>query len=245
MIKQTLRMVAAAAIAATLLATPSSSAEEAPGAARLNYAVPEVGDCHRLALRQVAATSDPKPTVSCDSKHTLVTIAVKRLSGSVDWDDKLALQNKIGVKCERGMRAALGRNDKLRSQTAYLWFWFIPTPAQIKQGAKWLRCDMGLSGATKLMPLPTDVRLGSKLPDRVARCLDARAYATACARPHVWRATGAFRLAGPRPDERRARAAARRGCPRFTTGVFRYSGPGLYEWKAGSRSMVCYDESTR
>lgn len=253
------RILAGAAVAALVLGTFSAAtaAPASPPAAEAaaavdrprtaaNYMVPKVGSCHLLTQRQASASSDARRAVPCSGKHTTVTIAVKRLSGAVNWNNRSALVDKIAPKCERAKFAALGRNDKLRSQTAYGTFWFRPTPAQIKRGAAWLRCDLALAGGAKLMPLPADVTLGRKLTDRVARCLTAQGHPTVCKRPHAGRAAGAFRLSGAYPTPTRALATARRGCGRFTgRHPFTYSYPGTYAWKAGSRAMVCYIQTSR
>jgi hypothetical protein len=246
------RVLVGAAIAALVLGaltTPAATAspQAARSAERANYKVPQVGSCHQLSFKDVYADADSKPLVPCTGKHTTVTIAVKRLSGDVNWNNTSALLDKIAPKCERAWIEALGSSDKLRSQTAYAWFWFIPTPAQIKQGAKWLRCDLALQGGIRLMPLPADVKLGTKLSDRVARCRTSQGYNTVCKRPHAVRAVGAFRLSGAYPTTReQALPIARRGCrPFITTRSFTFTWMSPYAWKIGSRAMVCYNVTTR
>jgi hypothetical protein len=205
------RILVGAAIAALVLGAltapaATASPQAARSAERADYKVPKVGSCHQLSLKDVYALTDSKRSVPCTSKHTTVTIAVKRLSGDVNWNNKSALLDKIGPKCERARIEALGSSDKLRAQTAYDWFWFEPSPAQIKRGATWLRCDLALQGGIRLMPLPADVKLGTKLSDRVARCRTSQGYDTVCKRPHAARAVGAFRLSGayPTPASKRS-----------------------------------------
>jgi hypothetical protein len=247
MVTAPFRLLAGAATAAlvtgTLLTAPATAASQpSQPAARANYHVPKPGSCHLYSRKQAFGSSAPGTSVPCTEKHTTVTVAVRRLTGAVDWNNKLALQDKIGPKCERAKAEALGGNDKLRSMTAYEFVWFRPSRTEIKRGAKWLRCDLVLAGGKRLMPLRTDLKL-TALTDAVARCYGDGL--TVCARPHGLRAVGAFRLSGAHPDDQRARAAARRGCPRFVNGKFAYTWPALYAWKAGSRAMVCYDVTRR
>lgn len=159
-----LRLLAGAATAALLTGVLATPAPAAPApAARANYQVPKVGSCHLLTQKQAGAPADGRTPVSCASKHTTVTIAVKRLTGPVDWRNTNALYRKIQRKCRNAVETTLGRSDLLRSQTAYDWFWFMPTRGRRTRGAKWLRCDLGLDGGSRLMPLVADVRLPSVL----------------------------------------------------------------------------------
>jgi hypothetical protein len=256
MILAPLRLLAGAAIAAlvagTLLTAPTAAAAQpsqpSDTAARANYQVPKVGACHRLSMKQASAQSDGRAPVSCDSKHTTRTLAVKRLTGTVNWNDRSALYPKLQRKCWNALERELGSSDQVRSQTAYTWFWFTPTPAQIERGAKWLRCDLVLYGVTKLMPLGAGPAIPSaQLPDRIRKCLVPQGWMTVCARPHAYRSVGAFRITGGYPSDQRAHTLALQRCDRFVTAgrAFAWTYPTRDEWAAGSRAMVCYNKTTR
>jgi len=252
MTKSALRMVAAAAIAAliatTLMAAPpaASSQSEEP-VARANYRVPKVGECHLRTLKEASGAASARGEVPCTERHTLMTIAVKRLTGKVNWEDQSALYRKIEKKCWNALANHLGGSDLVRAQTAYTWFWFRPSNRQRAHGAKWLRCDIALYGQNRLMPLPTEVALTSaELPDRIRQCLTPEGTLTVCARPHAFRSVGAFRITGGYPSADRARSLALRKCDRFvSTRGSAWTFPSRGEWAAGYRSMVCYDVTRR
>lgn len=226
-----------ALVVAALLATP----------AQANYRVPHVGDCHLRTFKQASGAASARGEVPCTDKHTLMTIAVKRLIGPVNWDNKSALYNKIERKCWNALESRLGSSDLVRSQSAYTWFWFRPSNRQRQHGAKWLRCDLALYGENRLMPLAPDVALTSaEIPDSIRRCLTTRGTLTVCARPHGYRSVGAFRITGGYPSADRARNLALRKCDRFVTSRgSAWTYPSRGEWAAGYRSMVCYDVTTR
>lgn len=247
-----LRILAGAAITAlvagVLSIVPSAASTPPPSepVARANYAVPKVGECHLLTLKQAFGSSDGRTPVPCTSKHTTMTIGVKRLTGSVNWNDTSALNAKLKPKCWNGLERVLGSSDVVRVQTAYSWVWFRPTKEEIRRGAKWLRCDLVLSGATKLMPMKADVSVSSQIPDRIRHCATARGALTVCSRPHAFRSVGAFRISGGYPSKKRARALAFANCGRFvTTRRFVWLTPLREQWNTGTRAMICFNVTTR
>jgi hypothetical protein len=248
-----LRILAGAAIAALVVGTFSTlpatatSAPPAKPTPRANFAVPKVGECHLLTIKQAFGSSDARTPVPCTSKHTTMTIGVKRLTGSVNWNDKSALYSKLRSKCWNALERVLGSSDVVRAQTAYSWVWFRPTKEQIRRGAKWLRCDLVLSGATKLMPIKADVTVSSRtITDRIRNCVTSRGALTVCSRPHAYRSVGAFRISGGYPSKERARALAFANCGRFVTSRrFIWLTPSREQWNTGTRAMICFNVTPR
>ena len=244
-----LRTLAGTAIAAILaiplLATPAAGSP--PPAERANYKVPKIGECHLLTLEQAWDSSDSRKPVPCSSKHTTMTFAVKRLTGTVNWDDTFGLYRKLQRKCWNAFENRLGSSALVRAQTAYTWFWFSPSKAQIRRGAKWLRCDLALSGGTKLMPIKADVSLSStKISDRVRHCVSPRGLMTVCARPHAYRSVDAFRISGGYPSQKRRRALADKKCRPLVDGKAYLSFvPHPDQWAAGNHSLVCFKKTAR
>ncbi len=251
MTQSALRMVAAAATAAlvatALLATPSSS-EEAPGSARTNYAVPEVGACHDYGARESGRITAPRDPASCSGRHTAVTVSVKRFTGSVDWDDPYLIAKHSTRPCVRSIVKALGGDGLTWLKTTYHPTWFYPTKKQRERGAKWIRCDLVQYSGKRLVPLAEDLHLGKRpVPDRVARCLNARLYLIACSKAHDWRATGFSRLSGANPpSDAEVRRIALRRCPgKVSSRSFRYSLGSGFAWRAGVKALICYSETRR
>jgi hypothetical protein len=249
-----LRILAGAAIAALVAGTLSTVAPAAASppateaAARDNYAVPKVGSCHLYAFRQANAFTSPSGQVPCDSKHTAVTVAVKRLTGRVDWEEPGLITKKSSTPCIKAIINRLGGDELTWMRTTYRPTWYFPTKKQRARGAKWIRCDLVQYSGGRILPLPEDLNLGrGPVPDRFARCLHAKVYFVACSKPHAWRATGFLRLSGARPpSEKEARRIALRRCPAtLTSRRFRFEINFPYEWRAGVKTLVCYSETTR
>lgn len=225
----------------------SATARAARPAARRNHQVPRVGSCHALSARQLLSSYDTKRPVPCSSRHNLRTIAVKRLTRPIDYEDFGAALEAVGPACARAKARILGRNDLVRSQSAYDLNLFVPTPAQRRRGAAWVRCDLGIFAGKVVVPLREDLSLpAGDLPYSLTACLDARAVnKLSCTRPHGYRAVGALRLSGnryPTPEQVRARA---RDCARFIEGRGFYRYPSEPLFRGGERALVCYQATRR
>lgn len=223
-----------------------SAAQAGPTVARLTggpgFEQPEVGACYDLTYAQAGRNSAPQAPVDCSEPHNLQTILVKRLTAPVRWSSD-GLFNRFATACEKAMYAALGGNIKAAAMSAYSWWWFIPTKAQREQGARWVRCDIGLKHASSDMDdLPDSLKLGRlPLADDVALCMVGDQYRlTQCKYRHQYKAKATFKLDRlPRSAEEYYRAARR--CVRVLGYVYRYAylGPTDFAWKAGNHYMVC------
>lgn len=242
-------------VTGTLLAAPTAqasppdaSAGTAERAGGRGYHQPERGECHLLSKKQAFALSDSRRPVPCDTKHTLRTVAVKRLSGSPNWNDVGSYEGQFERKCYRAKARALGGNDKVWQLSAYGLYFFIPTQKERRRGATWVRCDVGLPGGRKIVPLPDELKLGRlPLADRVALCRDQDFVFLSCARPHQWRAVGSSPVSDPTPETREEEVAvARRACRgKVTTSRFSWSFPSFADLLAGSKRLVCFNQTRR
>jgi hypothetical protein len=112
---------------------------------------PLAGQCWNASVKQASSWSPWKGTrsVSCATSHTLYTYQVGRISGEPgsSWatasePDSLtpAIQTKADDACHVStLLPALKWNQQLISE-----YFFVPTEAQWKAGARWVRCDIGV-----------------------------------------------------------------------------------------------------
>nr|WP_264674586.1 septum formation family protein [Nocardioides lijunqiniae] len=208
-----------------------------------------VGSCHALTFKQYVAESAPATAVPCTEAHTSRTIASFTLSGKVDWKDGAALWAKAAKRCHPAFRSALGGNAKTRNMSSYIISFFIPTAAERRQGATWLRCDIALPGGKQLQPLPTDGGrlLPVPLDDSVTYCLSPKNFRTVCAKPHTYRAGGVVRLSGKRyPGEKRIARIAVRKCP-GATGVKKtyFYHTQRHSWRYADKVIICMIKTRR
>lgn len=241
--------VLAAGVLGSLLVAPATTAAPAAAASR-----PHVGDCHTLTYAESAASSEPDPAVACSRKHTSRTIRVVDVPQRTAMDDLEAVTALAYRACSPALARALGRSAATRAMSAYDFAYFLPTAAQIRAGARWVRCDVALYGGRSLRPLPTDdsPALGrAPHPDRIARCGLLRGGAlltTVCSSKHTHRAMGVRHLRGKRyPGSRRMYAIAKAHCPDTAESRDWYATwPSEVGWRSGGlRSMVCFARTRR
>ena len=242
------RLRACVALLAVLLGT-LTVATGSPASAATGK--PKVGQCHNLTWNQAYSASDTRPVVSCRARHTTETIAVKTAPVSLAGLSDAELSDVMEKICTPVFLARLGRTPARRASTPYSFQMYGPTPAQVAQGAQWVRCDVYLRGGKNTM-----LRLpGHRLPriilparptDATLRCLDASNVPTPCTHRHSYRPNGVllFKASLPYPKDPTAtfNAAASRSCPRSTA---RWTWVAPIRWSAGDRSMVCYDKTTK
>ncbi len=227
-----------------LAPTDPSSTTDAPLAARrgADYHRPKNGTCHRLNRKQAYKTSDSRRPVPCSGRHTTQTVRVFRLPKRIDVDSRSdRFDDYVARRCLSATYRALGRNDRIRSQSSLDSYFFRPTRAEQRRGARWIRCDVAVIG-DKLLPLPQKLRLPRALPKKLTRCLSrGKLNPTSCARPHSYRAIGAITYRSKKyPRFEEIKRAAQR-CRRFVgRRAFRWSYADWYAFRSGSRALVCY-----
>jgi hypothetical protein len=229
-----------ATVALSLTAALPSSAQAATGAK------PKVGQCHQLSWAQAGARSDSKRPVDCHRRHNLQTVAVvtstASLEGMADED-----VSDLGARlCNGPVNRALGRTQVLRSQSAYTFSYFRPTPAQIAAGANWFRCDVAKLQENRYAQLHGRLKrpiLSKHLADSERLCLTRRGWGTTCTQPHAWRTTKGFALhLNHYPTASDVVPIARRKCPKGWDYV-RWSSE--WAWSVGEHVATCYDKTRK
>lgn len=252
-ILSTFAAIVAVAVACTGLALITAPANASPERVA-KVTRPKVGQCRTTTYSQGFAVADPRKPVPCSQPHTMKTFAV------VTIPKRISLKNVNGRKlnafivnaCFSQFRKALGGSYSARAQSAYSVWSFLPTKAQRKKGARWVRCDLSLSGATSTgvgflpsLPNLSFPMVGSRpITDATRRCLATadHDYWTICAKPHVARADQTFVFANPTaqyPTQAAINAQAATQCPGK-----RALGQGSWEWTHGDHVITCYSSTT-
>lgn len=234
----------AAVLTAALI--PLAATTATPAHAGVDITPPEVGSCHDLTMAEAYEESDPDPAVACNARHTTATVAVVMLDAApADWADGSTYPASVWRTCGEAYEAALGDNPKVIRRSAHSWFWFSPTRVQREAGALWVRCDVGLLGGDKLLPIPENLTLGGlPLPDSRAKCRKGKAanYAyTACSQAHKFRAKLSIKYPHASfPGVRRSKAFALKKCRARATAPFFYEWVETRgQWRNGYRHAVC------
>lgn len=247
--------------AATGSAAPSASASPTARPAPR----PAVSACRLLTYRRAIAVSDATRTVSCEKRHTAVTIAVGRLpraarDATSDADlTAAAVQQPIAEACRRAQVRYLGGDREARELSMLHAVGFLPTAAQVAAGTDWYRCDLiALAGDKRLLALQGGLRGALErdaVRSRYAMCGTAEPGTSgfervACAERHSWQAVEVVGLpgGGSYPGEAAAKAAGQQRCKavgqrragsslRFQWG---YEWPTKAQWDAGQRVGLCW-----
>lgn len=242
------RCALAVALAGVALTAPSPASALIPAA-------PEVGSCHDITWAEYNQAADPDPEVSCESPHTSRTFLAPQVPDDIAMDDDAALRQFVLRRCGRAYTEAVSPDKRRELMSSYGWFWFTPTTSQVEDGARWVRCDLGLwGGKHKLAPLPTIARtpaLGpAPHPDKEARCWTGKKdgyWLTVCAKSHAFRATGPFRMKGkkfPSPAAFEKFAAPR--CKRVSDNdKWSYFYPTKAQWRSGFKWVQCADQTNK
>lgn len=224
------------AVVATVLSagTASSRGDAMTGA-------PEVGSCYVLTPTQAAGDSLPAP-VACEEEHNHWVIGVKQAPRDLEFTPNESLFAFAGTACAAGQKKFSGTNLRAIAASAYGTFVFIPTRAQRAQGARWVACTIAILNSERPSPLSTEIMPPKPdrlpLPDSLARCLDRKGFALACAEPHRFRAVPAPGIYRGRMSEQRAEREAERRCDRVTAG---YRGRYSMRTPAPQRHvLLCY-----
>lgn len=214
-------------------------------AADPNFERPRVGACHGLGLVDITCASDPSQPVSCGGFHTTRTIAVVGVPAGLDLPRSGQTGGAalvVAGRCHAAWRRVLGSTARVRAMSAFRVATFVPTTAQRRRGARWVRCDLMRVGGGRLLALPAQVRLGGlPLPDRFAVCVSPRLTATACSEPHVLRAVTAFTLKmSSSPGFEVLQAETVRRCPENAGVIWIGAFPLEWQWRVGDRVAVCF-----
>jgi hypothetical protein len=240
-----LSLAAAIAVVALIAGAFTPTAEAASSK-------PIVGQCRTTTAAQDTGLYDTHAPVPCSTLHRMKTFAVPTVPSGLDFvhitvSQAAALGQAL---CYPKFQTALGGTLADRHLTTYDFSFFIPTLAQRKAGARWVRCDLillylGTDGYTAYAALPNfsfPFVGGHTLTDKTHRCLAVadHDYWTTCSRPHVARADQTFVIHSTSyPSNATAAAAANTACPGK-----RWTKPGPYAWKHNDHTLVCYTNTT-
>jgi hypothetical protein len=152
--------------------------------------VPKVGECWNTTNANADNWADweGKSAVSCDKSHVLYTYAVGKISGvtAKSWakaNEPSTLSDDVQIKAE-DVCSVSALIPKLKwNQQLVQGYFFVPSEAAWKAGARWVRCDVGVLGygatlsAEVFSPLPekisTLVSSVSSDPERYDFCVNS------------------------------------------------------------------------
>jgi hypothetical protein len=221
------RLAAAALLAAVALALSGCSIVGALiHPATSATAKPTAGDCWRSTSTTAAqsATWTSSGSVACSSPHQLVTYALATIRSSAStWkDDSGALDVSVANAAFRACNEKLADLLEVPDNSRLLSYFFVPSEALWRSGARWVRCDIGvfktgsLFSDPKLADLPalgTIVKEAQTTPDVLATCVtttdpsgdtgpydDPEATVADCAETYQWRLDSTFHLQGGGAD---------------------------------------------
>ena len=186
------KRLAVGAVGATLLGLVLGGCSFLPQSASSAGTAPKVGQCWNASLSQADAWAEWEGAgaTSCSTTHVLFTYGIGEIKNftAQDWTAKgsrTALDDTIAAAAEDSCTASYGKllpNLSWNEQLVQSYF-FVPTQAQWKAGARWVRCDVGViaTGTSvdkqKLSELPTRigtfVNLVTDDPERFAYCVNS------------------------------------------------------------------------
>jgi hypothetical protein len=93
--------------------------------------------------------------VKCSGMHTTVVAFVGYVPKPVTPTTPLAKRKALGKRlCEPAYRRYAGGTLADRATSILTWTLFTPGQAQLKRGARWVRCDVLARSGDQLIPLP-------------------------------------------------------------------------------------------
>lgn len=233
-------------------AQPSTAVPSTPEA--VVPPAPDRGDCYRLTYGDLPRASNQDRPVSCRSRHTTQTVAVRRLDTVVQGHslsvDSRTAERQMDRVCHRRMKAYLGGPAPRRHLSRFTVVWFRPTLEQADQGARWFRCDLvALAGGNHLFPLPPPRRLhgvldGADALHTYGLCGSAAPGSkqferVICGRKHRWRAFSTIGIQGGEkyPGRSTVRRAGEQLCRSRAGRLQGYSLRFSYGWEWPTRDQ--------
>ena len=240
-------------------------------------AAPSVGQCWNASTTQAADWTDWEgaQAASCTSSHTLYTYQVGRISGETgsswaDPGDKTELTPEIQTKADDACNISkllpkLEWNQQLIQQ-----YFFTPTEAQWKSGARWVRCDVGVLAVGTTLANESFVALPSHISSLVSSvssdpihyqfCMNSTDSVSAvgpldnpdatlgdCAKDPQWKLATHGNLpesaGAPFPDDATANAESTKICSPAATGdneLWLAYLPTKPGWATGDRDVDCW-----
>ncbi len=220
--------------------SPSATASDEP-ALDPGAGVAKVGQCFRMTGPQTMASVAAPARGSCHRPHTTVVAYVGYVPQAVTPVTPLATRRALARKvCAPAFRAIAGGTLADRAQSILTWTFFTPGQAELRRGARWVRCDVVARSGTGLVPLPTaSPFLAHGVPEALRVCETQTGDEVGCTQKHAFRVGGVFRAPGatyPGVSTQIARDRCRQLLRGFG-GFFQL--PSRQGWAAGDRFVRC------
>lgn len=123
------KLLAVGVISGFLIASGAASAVAAK-----KSTAPKIGECYLLTTSQLFSLNSGKKPVSCSNEHSAETYRVTKWPTNPD-------ANSLTEVERRGTVEPLCQPEKVIGTDFSNWSYKIPTSAQWKAGARWIRCD--------------------------------------------------------------------------------------------------------
>jgi hypothetical protein len=146
--------------------------------AAVDASAPKVGACRTYDAAAAAAPHETSPALPCSGPHSAQTFAVAvdalpQPTSSGTWTDA-QIEDAADTPCGIDAAAAtVGVDADEFSQSRLSVAFFMPTAAQAKSGARWIRCDLVVhADANSLATVSGDIPTLAKIDGAFATCVD-------------------------------------------------------------------------
>lgn len=231
-----------------LTATSLLPASAAPVAADPLAGAPAVGECRSYIAKDRMNNHEESAAVDCAGPHTalVVEVAIAPSRYDLSGDPNAQLARFVGKTCKSAWNDAIGASHAQSHLVVYTASWFVPSKAQLAEGARWIRCDVNAYDNNQLGNLPTTTPFVDGNIDRGdRRCLTAKTAVVPCTASHKWIARGIVRAPDGPYSASRQDAFAKRRCPstlKRSDSRFLWWRVSKSSWKSGERHIACYGD---
>ncbi len=158
----------------------------------------KVGQCFRMTAAQTLASVAAPARVNCRRPHTTVVAYVGYVPQAITPVTPVATRRVVARKvCEPAFRALAGGTLADRAQSILTWTFFTPGQAELRRGARWVRCDIVARSGNGLAPLPAATPfLARGVPEQLRVCETQTGVEVGCTQAHAFRVAGVFRAPG-------------------------------------------------
>jgi hypothetical protein len=207
------------------------------------FGAPKLGQCYLIFAKQSRASVASGRRVGCNKRHTTVVAYVGFRPRAVTPKTPVANRRRLGNRvCAPAYRKAVGGTLADRATSILTWTLYTPNQAQLKRGARWVRCDVLARGGDKLIPLPSSLPLlGGGVPEQLRICQTEAGVDISCSVTHAFRVEAVYQAVGDAyPDATTYTPLARQRCKELTNkdGGF-WQPPSKQGWSSGDRFIRC------
>lgn len=230
-----------------------------------SFPTPKLGNCYLLDIAAASARATDDPPVSCQKKHTAITVKTGELKrvyqGHLLALDSATVQFWLSQTCTKAVAKWVGGDETKLNISMLRPIWFSPSLVETIQGANWYRCDVvSLTGSGKLELLTSDLKAALKNNlSEYGICSDQapaenNSAKFPCKQAHTWRVISSVQLpadanyldpGGKAVLDKICKDAA--GAEASDPLNFRWAAewPTKAAWDAGSRGGLCWVPTTR